>query len=176
MNDVFIEQLVVQKKTPAIHLKRIGLLLGILLVNLIVLFFGVLRMIFPVTFALSCWFLWIHLRDFNIEFEYSFTNGDLDIDKIIGRRKREQLVSVRVRKLEILAPMTEEFSREFNSKAIRSRIDASIGETSENRWFARFTDEQGIDTLIIFNPNARLLSAMSKLLPHKFKGEIPSDK
>jgi len=28
-----------------------------------------------------------------IEYEYAFTNGELDIDKIVNKRKRENLIS-----------------------------------------------------------------------------------
>ncbi len=172
MNDVFVEQIVLQKKSPLQHLKYIGIVLGILLLNLVILFFGVTRIIFPVTFALSCWFGYNILRDSRIEFEYSFTNGELDVDCIRGKRKRNSLASLTVRKLDLLAPMTGEYAREYNSKSIRNRIDASAGEKSDGRWFLRYSDESGAETLLIFNPNDRLLYAMGRLLQRKFKGDL----
>ncbi len=173
MNDVFVEQIISRTMTVKTRFKQMGIIFGILLLNTVVLFFGVLRAIFPVTLAVSCWFLWTYIGRFNVEFEYSYTNGDLDVDKILNRKVRQHVLSVRVRQFTILAPMTEEFAKEYNSNAIGAHFDASKGERSEGRWFARYTDDAGVDTLLIFNPNARLLTAMGKLIPSKIKGEIP---
>ena len=172
MNDVFVEQIVLHKKSPLEHLKYIGITAGMLALNLAVLFFGVTRIIFPVTFALSCWYLYNILRDSRVEYEYSFTNGELDVDRIRGKRKREHLAGINVRRLDLLAPMTGEYARETGSQSIRALLDASEGEKSPGRWFARYADENGIETLLIFNPNDRLLYAMGRLLGRKFRGDL----
>ncbi len=172
MNDVFVEQIVLRKKSILDHLKYTGIVLGMLIVNFAVLFFGITRMIFPVTFALSCWFLYNILRDSRVEYEYSFTNGDLDVDCIRGKRKRQNLVSLTVRRLDLLAPMTEEYAKEYRSQTIRAEVDASAGPKSEGRWFARYSDEQGVETILFFNPNDKLLYVMGRLLQRKFKGDL----
>lgn len=172
MNDVFVEQIVLRKKTLLEHLKYVGIVVGVLVLNFAVLFFGITRFIFPVTFALSCWWIWNLLRDSHVEYEYSFTNGELDVDRILGKRKRQHLASISVRRMDLLAPMTEEYAREYQSQSIRTRLDASAGENTEGRWFGRYRDESGVETLLLFNPNDRMLYAMGRLLQRKFKGDL----
>lgn len=47
-------------------------------------------------------------RGQNLEFEYLYVNGDLDIDKIMGKAKRKRVFSAAISDLEILAPSGSE--------------------------------------------------------------------
>jgi len=173
MNDVFIEQIVLKKQDLKSTLKKMGIILAALLIPSAFLLIAILRFVFPVVLAISCWLAWILLKNQNIEFEYSYTNGELDVDKILGKRRREHVASVSVRRFDILAPFTTEFAKEFESKTIRTIHDVSPDAKSEKRWFARYTDDGGVETLLIFEPNDRMLAAMGRLIPRKFKGTLP---
>jgi hypothetical protein len=167
MNDVFVEQLIEQRQSMNITIKKIGIILAALLISAVFLFFGVLRMFFPFVFAASLYGAVVLVRMQNLEFEYSFTNGDLDVDRIIGRRCRKKELSVSVRSFEIMAPMTEAFRREYESQTIGKTVDASSSPKSESRWFAKFRDEAGTVTLLIFEPNERVVEAIRKFIPRK---------
>ena len=62
-----------------------------------------------------------------IEYDYTFTNGILDIAKIINNSKRKKLLSLDVKEFEVVAPISDEgFKRMLNHKGIRSAIIISL--------------------------------------------------
>ncbi|NLM62183.1 MAG: hypothetical protein GX193_08930 [Clostridiales bacterium] len=169
MNDVFVEQIIEKRQDLKSTLKKLGIFFAALLISSVFLVIGILRFIFPAVFALCMYGAFRFVKDQNIEFEYSFTNGELDIDRIIGRRKRKSELSVRVRKFEIMAPMVEKYRKEYETQNIVRIVDASSSPVSGSRWFARFNDDSGLTTLLIFEPNERLINAISKYIPGKLK-------
>jgi len=169
MNDVFVEQIVEQRQSLKTTVLKILIVFAALLISSVFLFFGVLRLFFPFVFAASVYGSFILVRSQNFEFEYSFTNGDLDIDRIIGKRRRKRELSVSVRVFEIMAPMTEEFRREYESQTIGKTVDASSSPKSESRWFAKYRDESGTTVLLIFEPNERVIEAIRRFIPRKLK-------
>lgn len=160
MNDVFVEQLIECRQDTKGSLSKLGIVIAAIAVSTLFLVVGALRFIFPFVLAACCWGAYQLIRNLNFEYEYSFTNGELDVDKIIGRRKRERLLSIKVRSISLMAPMTEMYRSEYESDSIGSSIDASSSPKSENRWFAKYTDTAGVLTLLIFEPNDRLIAAM----------------
>ncbi len=44
-------------------------------------------------------------RNLNVEYEYVFVNGDLDIDKIMNKARRKRMFSVDADQMELLAPV-----------------------------------------------------------------------
>lgn len=167
MNDVFVEQIIEQRQSGKGILIKFGIIFSALLISSVFLFFGALRTFFPMVFAVCIYGAVVTIRMQNLEYEYSFTNGDLDVDRIIGRKKRARELSISVRSFEILAPMTEAFKNEYESQSIRKEIHAEGSPKSPSRWFAKFSDDAGIVTLLVFEPNERLIEAMRKYIPRK---------
>ena len=59
-----------------------------------------------------------------IEYDYTFTNGVLDIAKIINNSKRKRLLSMNVKDFEVVAPISDEgFQRMLNHKGIQKRYN-----------------------------------------------------
>ena len=95
--DTFVEQLVVKPMTPADQAKKFGLIAatGILCLGLAYLSVMVMPLILLVVCAVAYggYFL---VTGMNVEYEYSVTNGELDVDKIIAKRKRKHMLTVRI--------------------------------------------------------------------------------
>ena len=66
-----------------------------------------------------------------------------------------------------MAPMVEKYRSEYETQIIIRTVDASTSPKSESRWFARFRDDAGVTTLLIFEPNERLIEAIRKYIPSK---------
>ena len=49
-------------------------------------------------------YAWKFVKKLNVEYEYIFTNGDLDIDKITGREDRKRRYSVKCSEMEFFEP------------------------------------------------------------------------
>ena len=103
--DVFFEQLItIPKSGKAILLTVLMWLAGIVLALTIV--FGV-ALYLPQMLVIGCaaafgilYLCWRWTGNFSCEFEYIFTNGDLDIDKIIAKQKRERKITLNVENTE----------------------------------------------------------------------------
>ena len=165
MNDVFVEQIVERKQDLRTTLKKMLLILGAIVISTIFLIVGILRFIFPAVFALSMYGAIRLAKKQNLEYEYSFTNGELDIDRIIGRRTRSRELSIHVRSLSILATVTEANYKDYEHRNYTKTLDASSSQKSTKRWFAVYRNDAGNESLLIFEPNERLLEAMRKFIP-----------
>lgn len=166
MYDVFTEQIVKRKTDINSIAKKFGIISAAIALSLgayiLGIFVEMMMSIFPIIFAFSIYFGYIFLRHMNVEYEYSFTNGDLDVDKIAGRRKRSRVATIAVRQAALIAPLDERHMAEYRSQAIRKTIDASASPKDEGRWFIRYEDTSGVNTILVFSPNERVLDAIAK--------------
>ncbi len=174
MADVFNEQIVKKKRDFTDIIKIILIILAAFVVDSVFLIIGVLRTVFPAVFAISVYLAYNFIRNMSIEYEYSVMNGELDVDCIAGRHKRKKMLSVSVRRFSILAPVKAEYRAEYESQSIRNFIHASISDRTDGLWFARYEDDAGVDTVLFFNPNEKLLGAMARVIPGKAK-EVPPE-
>ncbi len=94
--DNFCEQLVEKRRTGADNAKMIltslGLILGASLCMFGAMIFG-LTILIVVAVGLLALGVWL-ISGMNVEYEYIVTNNELDIDKIIGRRKRKRMITL----------------------------------------------------------------------------------
>ena len=88
--DIYLENIVKKKKDKKDILKIVGIILaGFIFSDLVILLsflISFLRAISVILFA-GVWFgvYWL-ISSWNLEFEYSVTNGEIDVDSIISRR------------------------------------------------------------------------------------------
>jgi len=165
--DTFMEKLVTKKKSIADRLITAGIILGTILLILVVLMIQILQelgisLIIVVGIAYLGYRL---LTSRNVEYEYIVTNGDLDIDKIISRRKRKRIFSANCKEFDIVAPVkSDSFSR--SSQEIKNRIDASSSIDSPDAWFVTL-NYKGEKTIVIFEPDERMLKNFKIYIPRK---------
>ena len=93
--DTFLEKLVTKRRTFSDNLTTFGILMAGIILVLVSLSIQLLNQLgVGLLIAVGVAYLtyrFISAR--NIEYEYIVTNGDLDIDKIISRRKRKRIFS-----------------------------------------------------------------------------------
>ncbi|MCL2699861.1 MAG: DUF6106 family protein [Defluviitaleaceae bacterium] len=166
MGDVFKEQLV--KKLPGKFdmMKKAGLIVGALIVSLALLTMPVLGIFAPIIVFVIVFGVYYLLSFFKIEYEYSFTNGSLDIDVIYNKSRRKRLFTGDVKDFEIMARTSNnEKSAEF--KSAETVIDYSSG-ADDTRTYAFLTRYKGKRVKIIIEPNDMMLQAFgTALTPRK---------
>ncbi len=163
-NDIFIEKLVRRKSSaPVIALKAL-VAAGAVMVGVSVLFTPLAGIAGPVILIALGWIAWILIRRLNFEFEYSLTNGDLDIDVIIGFKKRKHLLSLRFYEIEFMAPVSARYADRFADKNIETVYDVASSKASPDRWFLIFR-RNGTRGKLIFEPNERMVRAMHQYNP-----------
>ena len=157
--DSFFEQIVKKKKGAAEWAIILSVIVAAAVLLVLALrFLSGLIIIAAVGILYGAW--WLATTQ-NVEFEYCVTNGDIDVDKIIARRKRVRLVSVAGRKIRALAPYDPQKPLGKFQRTVM--VAPSLKE--EGLWYFTYHSKKNGDTLVIFMPDDRVLSAFYEGLP-----------
>ena len=156
--DSFFEQIVKKKKGIKEWAIIVAVLLAALVLIALVWMFGILAVIATVGIAYGAYWL---MTTQNVEFEYCVTNGDIDVDKIIARRKRVRLVSVAGRKVRALAPYDPDKPLGKFQRTVM--VAPSLNE--QGLWYFTYHSKKNGDTLVVFQPDDRVLGAFYDGLP-----------
>ena len=171
MGDVFKEQMVKKAATG----KNTALRFGIVALAVIILF---ICMNIPVVqpfwifIAAAVGFgAYVLITRQNIEYEYIFTNGELDIDAIYNKNSRKRLFSSSVKQFEIMAHVTDTAHAHELSNVTETK-DYSSGIVGPHT-YAFVTPYKGKRLKIIIEPNEMMLKAFSTVLtPRKLHKKL----
>ena len=105
----------------------------------------------------------------NLEFEYSVTNGDLTVDKIINKRRRKRVVSFDVREAE---EMGKYDANRLAQREVDKRLIASVSDTGENAWYILARTPKYGRTLLVFSPNEKVLDGIKAGLPRQLRFDV----
>ena len=159
MNDFYTEHLIKQKptaKTMAIKAALIALCVVSALAMFVIPFGYFITVI--VIFVVVTIF-----KRFDLEFEYLYINGDLDIDKIMGKEKRKRVFSTNVKEIEIMAPISY---AELKPYERLKKLDFSSGMDNQ-KVFGLVANHKGENVLVLFEPNETIIKGMKYLAPRK---------
>ena len=165
--DTFFEQIIAVRKTGKTVAALVGIwLAAFLLCFLLFMFSGYLGAFSFLlvagalygAFKLSCLL--------NIEYEYIVTNGTMDIDKIIGKRKRKRMITLDLSAAEAFAP----YPSEEDIKADATVFASSGGE--KDAYYLVTTHSSYGKVKVIFNPNEKIREAIMKELPNALQIRI----
>lgn len=161
--DTFVEQLVKKKKSVGEIIKIAGILLitSILVVASVLLFriLGAFSTFIIVGVFYGAWYL---LTAQNIEYEYSVTNGDIDIDRISGQRKRTRIVSVSGRKIESAGKYNAE---KWAGRKVDRTVMAAPSDRDDNLYYFTYHSKKRGHTLVVFQPDDRVKQSLYDGLP-----------
>jgi hypothetical protein len=163
-----MEKIVARRKTGQDYLKIAGLLVACFVVlTVIMLFGGYVSFLVPVLLVGLFYGLWYLLTSMNREYEYIVTNGDLDIDVIIARRRRKRIFSGKAQGFEIMAKVnSDEYRQALKSKF--TLLDCSALLQAPDNWFL-LAEYKGQRTMVVFAPDERMLKSMKRFNPSKIK-------
>ena len=114
------------------------------------------------------WGLLILIKKYNIEFEYAITGSEIDIDKIINKKKRKRIVSTSIRSFEIVAPLNSSKYNENYKSLIHT--DCSSLSVNANTYFAAYFVD-GQKKCLLFDPTEKMLNMIKRYCPDKFYTE-----
>jgi hypothetical protein len=160
MNDIFKEQIVKRKATTLHAAIRFGLIFGVALTFIIGTIYSAWGVYIAVLAGLGAWFIMGRL---NVEYEYVFTNGELDIDIIYNKASRKRIFNGRVADFEIMAHV-DDVNHMGSFMGATATANYSSGETTEST-YAFLTHYQGKRMKIIFEPNEMMFTAIATSLP-----------
>lgn len=173
--DNFCEQLVSKKRTPAQNMLQFLLIFLTFVVGITAFFFSstVITVAggFIVGGAIIAGGLWGLTYTF-YENEYAFTNGELDIDKIIARRKRKRLITVEIKAISDIGNVSE--LKGNYKKQGATLIDASDG-ISENTFYLDFKSQKYGNTRLLISPDDRVKDNISKYMPRHLRNKLTNE-
>lgn len=159
--DVFIEYMVKKKKKISDYIEMIciaffGVFATIILFSVLMRkapYFGSLITLAAVA---GIYFLYIWITRYNVEFEYSLVNDEMDVDKVINARKRKRMTVVNIKSVEAFGTKGDfsEFERYIQNRDIE-KIYACEDKENDNVFFALYS-EKDKRKMILFNPNEKM--------------------
>lgn len=169
MGDVFLEQLVKKKNTGMDIFKKVLIMLAGILLCLVALNFVFSQFFGPIALLVAVgaiYFAWFFITALNLEFEYIYTNGEIDVDKIMAKRKRKRLTTVKISAF-------EEFDK-FNMERFRSQqydvtLNASSSMSDPDTRYAVYHNRDNKKCILIFNPDDRLLPEIEKIYRRRIR-------
>lgn len=103
-----------------------------------------------------------------IEYEYIVTNDDLDIDKIIGQRKRKRLITINLKTVKELEPYTNDTDLRADATVI-----AHDGTGEDLRYL--ISESDGGVIALLFNPDDRTCANIIGGLEHRIRAKYAND-
>lgn len=124
MSDMY-QEILVKRNTPFSDQIKKYLLIVVTVISVMGgLVINPILLLPAVVFGFLCYFM---VPRFDLEYEYLYVSGELDIDKIMGKQKRKRCASYNMDNLEILAPSNSaELNRFKNKKDVKVRDFTSL--------------------------------------------------
>ena len=126
--------------------------------------FSIPALVVIVLFCGAAVLLYLYKDRLRTEYEYTFTNGDLDFAQVFNNQKRKTLGTMRVKNVEAFGPVTSpQFHKIINMPGLTRRNwflnrDANL--------FYFYYQKDSKRTVIVMEPSTDLVETVRKYLPH----------
>lgn len=167
--DIFTEYMVKRKKRPTDYVKVVFCV--IIIIGVVLIMPGIVQIPFVgVILFLVCagiiYLLYNIIISIKLEYEYTFTNGALDVDKIIAAKRRKRITSLNARSIEIMASVrSSEVDKYANDRSIK-RYYACTSIDDPDTYFVIYSDDKK-KYMLLFNPNNEIKDGFRRLNPQK---------
>lgn len=169
--DNFVEQLVVRNETQSEKTRKIALLIIGALMTVLIALTAFMQLGSPIIaflgFILAAgagYFTYFKYRSSYVEYEYAFTNGTLDVDKIVAKSKRYELLSTEVKTFTAFGKYDESMEEDEDMTVM-----IVTDNIASHEYYADFLSEEYGKTRLIFAPDERMLETIRKFLPSRLK-------
>lgn len=163
MSDVYSE-IMVKRITPTSDKVKKGALIGgtAVCVAAGIMFFPPLLIAAVVLGVVT----YLMLPRFDLEFEYLYVNGEIDIDKIMGKQKRKRCASYDVETMEILAPSNSHALDSYkNNRDIRVKDYTSLDPQVPS--YSLVFNQDNKRELVKLELNEKVISDIRRIAPRK---------
>ena len=167
MGDVFVEQIVKRNMSVgglAIRIGSIFLVLVALVIGVPML--GMLGITLAVLLGYVVYLAFVYT---SVEYEYSMVNGELTIDKILGKRKRKPGEEYNIRNASIFAKA--DHPDIVNQARNITKISYCSGRNVDNVYAMILDDVGGVkgSLLVTFEPDEKMVDAIYHIRPNIVK-------
>lgn len=100
------------------------------------------------------------------EYEYIYTGGEVDIDVIYGRQRRQRLITLKPRQVEFMGKASKYYEAYQKKSDIQKVLDFSDGQ--KDGQYLVIVNSNHLKKLILFSPSDRLVEQMKPYLRERF--------
>lgn len=172
--DIFVEQIVKKNVTNKDWAFRIfiGIAMGVLSAAAFFVFFMLIPML--AMFGLLAlfgifWGGWRLITNSDCEYEYIVTNGEIDVDKIIAKRKRVRLITAKASTFEAFGEYVESTPDEPDGATVVSAVGENESSAETKTYYADFKHPTAGNVRLIFSPEERVVEALTPFLSGQLK-------
>ncbi len=168
--DQFAEQLVKKNSTSSDEFKKVGIIAATVLLTAVSLYLAFTSIPIAVVLPVGIVYLGVYLFKLShVEYEYSCTNGELDIDKIMGQTRRVNMLSVEVRNFLVFG-RADDCELPDGITAF-SATGTSLMDTDEEpvTYYAEFEHPEHGRCALFFTPDERMREAIIPFLPRRLR-------
>ncbi|MCI8633805.1 MAG: hypothetical protein HFE64_10050 [Lachnospiraceae bacterium] len=167
MEGMFLEQMVKRGNKQQDSLMRVIIVVCALIIASLPFIISLSLAVYvgPVLIVVMALVVWILWRRVAKEYEYIYTDGNLDIDVIYGRSTRQHLVTFDCRQCRMIVPASiKRYEQEIYEKKYDKTIQAGTGKMTESTYviLGSVGDKQ---YRVFFEPNEALLEAIYTYSP-----------
>lgn len=172
--DSYIEQLVTHKKDYKDFLVKVVMILSIFAVLALGVIFGIKVNAYFIAVGLflsafDIYFCWYVITGRNVEYEYTVTNNNLQIDKVMAKRRRKGVLSIDIKKIEGFDKLSE--NRLKDNRCDKVLYLGTYDNDPEQYRFIVQTKKYG-KIMVVFAPNEKVLNAVKMHLKPEVKIEL----
>ena len=100
---------------------------------------------------------------FDVEFEYTYFNGELDIDKIMNQTSRKRIITVQIKTIQEFGRYTPDRKRALEQRDFDTTIDVRSLKSEATVYYAVFKHASQGNCLLMFEPDEITLTEMRKV-------------
>ena len=163
MGDSYREIMVKRETSVMDQVKKISLIGLTVLMFAGGIFITPLLLLVGLALAIVCYFI---VPGFDLEYEYLYVNGELDIDKIMAKTKRKKVISLDVAQADLIAPVNSHRMDYYNGNQKMKTMDFSSGNPEHKR-YAMITRLNNESCRVIIEPDDRMIQAIKNSAPGK---------
>ncbi len=165
MGDLYSE-CIVKRKTP-MYTFAIKLLLFVAMcvaVTFMVLMVSVIPFLIAVAIGVLYYF---YAASVNLEYEYTFVNGGLDVDKIMNKSRRRKLLTFDFNHLEIMAAENSHLLDSYRQKSCKVYDFTSLNAENADKVYVIYGTDKNEMIKVLFEPDEKMLNDMRNNAPRK---------
>ena len=164
MGDLYPECLVKKERS----MKDLAVKCGSIALVVILLWFSIFAMIFllPVAIVAGCLVYFFVFPRTDIEYEYLYVNGELDVDVVMAKKKRKKVNTFDLNQTDLVAPLNSRRMEYYNGNTRLKVLDYSSGNADAKR-YGMITSVNQQNCKVILEPDENMINMMKKTAPSK---------
>lgn len=171
MMDHFMEEVVVKRNrtfNDVLYLFSnvvmvLTALIAFMMISTLLRGFHIILLLIALANGAIAFLLFLYRDRLRTEYEYTFTNGDLDFAKVFNNQKRKTLGTMRVKNVDAFGPVNSEGFRKLINTPDLKRRNWFLNREANLHYF--YYQKENVKNVIVFEPSDELVDMIKKYLP-----------